>query len=555
MGADVPSPRVGMLYFGWHAPPATVMRTLTSRRSPTVTVEDVLRSGGSKKLADVLQSSGLEAEAMGFHYQVRPKLGFYCIYRARSGETGHLPDCPGIENTLATHAAQLVAAGVDHVVMDATNLSAMDRDGDVLQLRPTEVLFEEWSKLRKRGIQTPQIAVWHAIPTGSTQWKGYEALYRNPEYDGLVLRDKKTNKKVFFVVDPPDGARSPDPFIASGLGSAGFVVQRMWTLEKTDGALDRWAFMSPCQDGAAPTTSIVDAPPCAQPHSARSSLGTAIAVSPSFQTGYGSLPWGASGRLSGLTFKRQWATAFALRPDWVFISGWNELTAQPQPNPLGDDPFARSLGLEADPGGARLFVDTFGAEYGRDIEPTEEYGDTQYELTRSCIRVFKRGATACTDAAEACCDPQHDWRTVWVLTNAAANDTLLTITRGERDALLAGGAWREVCARYGTPSVFCAKSTEAKSPAGPFLAWAKAGPGRRPLHRCRVGDKHFYTLDAACEGQVFESVVAWLSTTPSGETPRRAQRCFHATTGERFVAVGWPCPTGTNDEGLLGYVR
>jgi len=560
VGADVPSPRVGMFYLVWHAPPATAMRTIASKGTPTVTVEDVLRSGGEKKLADVLQSSGLEGDAMAFHYQVRPKLGFYCVYRARGGETGWVPDCPDIEKTLTTHAAQLIAAGVDHIVLDATNLSGMDRAGDLLQLRPTEVLFEEWAKLRKKGIKTPQIAVWHAIPTGSTQWKGYEALYKNPDYDGLVLRDKKSGKKVFFVVDPPDSGRFPDASILSALSADGFLVQRMWTLDKTDASVDRWAFMSWCHDAGKVTTSVVGAPACNQPYTAKSSLGTAIAVAPSFQTGYGSLPFGSAGRFSGLTFKRQWATALAVKPEWVFISGWNEFTAQPQPNPYPSDPFARSVGLEEDPTGSRLFVDTFGAEYGRDIEPTEEYGSTQYDLMRSCVRVFKNnaktGATGCADATEGCCDiaASDEWSNVWTLVNAGVNDTLLTTAKTERDALV-GSGWREVCSRYGTPSVFCVNGGEPKTPQGPFLAYSKAAAGRKPLYRCLAGTKHFYSLDSACEGQKTESVLVWVATNPSGETPRRAKRCYRTTTGDHFLAIGATCPSGTNDEGVLGYVR
>lgn len=553
VGADVPSPRVGMFYLVWHAPPATAMRAIAAKGQPTVTVEDVLRSGGSKKLSDVLQSSGLEGDAMSFHYQVRPKLGFYCLYRARAGETGHVPDCPDIEKTAATHAAQLVAAGVDHVVLDATNLSGMDRAGDLLQLRPTEVLFEEWAKLRKKGIKTPQIAVWHAIPSGSTQWKGYEALYENPDYDGLVLRDKKSGKKVFLVVDPPDSGRFPDASILSSLSADGFLVQRMWTLDKTDASIDRWAFMSWCHDGGKVTTSVVGAPACNQPYTAKSSLGTAIAVAPSFQSGYGSLPFGSAGRFSGLTFRRQWATAFSVAPEWVFISGWNEFTAQPQPNPFGSDPYARSVGLEEDPTGSRLFVDTFGAEFGRDIEPTEEYGSTQYDLVRSCIRVFRSGKKTCSDPGETCCAADEDWVNVWTLVHST-NDTLLTTSRTERDALV-GSGWREVCSRYGTPSVFCVNASEPKTPQGPFLAHGKDGAGRKPLYRCLTGVKHFYSLDPTCEGQKTESVLAWISASPSSETPRRARRCYRSATGDHFLSLGFPCPSGTTDEGTVGFVR
>jgi hypothetical protein len=546
VGADVPSPRVGMFYLAWHAPPASVM--------PTLTIEDLVRSDGAKKLADVMP--GREGDAMSFFYHVKPKLGFYCIYRARSGETGHVPDCANIETTLTTHAAQLIAAGVDHVVLDATNLTSLDRASDLLQLRPIEVLFEEWAKLRGKGVKTPQIAVWHAIPKGSTQWTGYQKIYANPAYDGLVMRDKKSGKKVFFYVDPPDAGRFPDPTIMTELTAKGDVVlQAMWTIDKTDASINRWAFMSWCQDGGKITTNIVGAPPCSQPHTAKSTLGTAIAVAPSFQTGYGSLPFGSAGRLSGLTFKRQWATAFAVKPEYVFVSGWNEFTAQPQPNPYTGDIYAKSVGMENDPQGDKLFVDTFGAELGRDIEPTVEYGSLYYELAKSCIRVFRKGSTC--DASEPCCDlksSEDQWTNVWALFNSSVNDTLLTTSRAERDALVASG-WREICSRYGTPTLFCLRGDEPKSPAGPFIALAKEAVGRKALYRCLTGSKHFYSLDPACEGQKTESVLAYLAQSPTSETPRRARRCYRSSVGDHFVALGGPCPSGTADEGVLGFVH
>ena len=34
------------------------------------------------------------------------------------------------------------------------------------------------------------------------------------------------------------------------------------------------------------------------------------------------------GDLSGLTLRNQWQTAFAIKPQWVFITGWNEHIAQ-----------------------------------------------------------------------------------------------------------------------------------------------------------------------------------------------------------------------------------
>ena len=128
-----------------------------------------------------------------------------------------------------------------------------------------------------------------------------------------------------------------------------YTTHDVRTLGKTDATLDRWAFMAACRSNGKETTSIVGEGPCDQAYTPKSSLGSAVAVAPSFQTGHGSLPLGAAGKLRGLTFQRQWATALSVMPDYVFVSGWNELVAQPQMNPFKTDPFAKSVGLERDP--------------------------------------------------------------------------------------------------------------------------------------------------------------------------------------------------------------
>ncbi len=560
VGADVPDHRVGMFYLVWHAPAATAMSAIVDAGGALHTLEDVVRSNGALRYGDLYEKYGVEAQAMSLYWNVRPSLGFYCIYRARAGESGAVPDCKDIGATTSTHAAQLVAAGIDHVVIDATNLVDVDKNGgDLLQLRPTEVLFEEWAKLRAAGKKTPQIAVWNAIPAGAVQWQKHLALYQNPAYDGLVLRDKKTNKKVFFAVDSQD-ARAPDPAILAQIAAANVEVQRMWTIAGTDASIDRWAFMSYCQAGGKDTTSIIGAGDCAQPYTPKSTLGSAVAVAPSFQTGYGSLPNGSAGKLAGTTFRRQWGTAFGVMPDYVFVSGWNEFVAQPQPNPYAGDPFARDVGLERDPEGQKLFVDTFGAEYGRDIEPTAEYGTAYYDLLRSCVRVYRKnaagGVTGCKDAAESCCDASGSaaFVGVYALHNDAVNDVVLTTSAAEK-AMLVGNGWREVCSRYGSPSVFCLRADEPSTPLAPFVAYAAAAADRKALYRCLAGTRHFYSLDPACEGQTAEAPLAYLAQSPTGEMPRRLQRCYRAATGEHTAALGFDCPAGTTDEGTFGFVR
>ena len=169
------------------------------------------------------------------YWQHEPTTGFYCLYRARAGETGVLPDCPGIAKTLAYHAEMLLTAGVDYIMLDATNCKPHDstnvvwvsilpempapplRTGgpwpseaaDVTQMRPTEVIFEEWHKLRMRGKPTPRVAVWNRVdvsapndPPGSGDqlWQVYlDRIYNNESYSDLLLRSAE-GKKVFFVV-------------------------------------------------------------------------------------------------------------------------------------------------------------------------------------------------------------------------------------------------------------------------------------------------------------------------------------------------------------------
>jgi hypothetical protein len=53
--------------------------------------------------------------------------------------------------------------------------------GDVLQLRPFEVVAEEWTTLRAQNISTPQVTIWQTLsnPAGNLYQK-FVALYRDP---------------------------------------------------------------------------------------------------------------------------------------------------------------------------------------------------------------------------------------------------------------------------------------------------------------------------------------------------------------------------------------
>ena len=65
--------------------------------------------------------------------------------------SGQVPACPMYAETLARQAGQLIAAGVDFIVTDQTNIADFSAFGDAIQLRPFEVVLEEWRKLRQAG--------------------------------------------------------------------------------------------------------------------------------------------------------------------------------------------------------------------------------------------------------------------------------------------------------------------------------------------------------------------------------------------------------------------
>ena len=65
---------------------------------------------------------------------------------------------------------------------DSTNIQSTGAAADALQLRPWEVVGEEWLALRKAGHKTPAIAIWQNLqdPAGNL-WREYvNGAYSDP---------------------------------------------------------------------------------------------------------------------------------------------------------------------------------------------------------------------------------------------------------------------------------------------------------------------------------------------------------------------------------------
>jgi hypothetical protein len=625
-------PSVGILYEGWHAPPVAAQANVSARGGALLTVEDVLRSRGARALRDVWAAyPGAEAIAAGFYFQARPAAGFYCIYRRRPGEAGVAPDCAGVAGTLARHAAELSGAGVDYVTLDGTNLGSFSAFADEIQVRPGEVVFEEWAALRARGAATPAVAAWQTVPAGSDLWARWLALYNNETLGALVARDAATGKKLFFV--PPNGDAGIIAAIEDNGGRRDVIVQQMWALNALEAA-GQWSFFAPCTERGAYTTSVVGAgrgaSGCAQRASNASGplarvAGAQAAVSPSYQMGYGSLPFEGANKYGALTFKRQFATlldgaragwaagARAGLPAHIYVSSYNEWTAQPQKNPFPPG-FTHSLGLAADADGGELWVDSYGQSVSRDIEASADEGDGVYQVMASCLRVVAlaaaldaavfegggggggggalapatdslwrgqgararalaalraafgggaEGLAACAVAGEACCAfnaTLDAYAPVWALRLAAADDALLSANASEVAALVAAG-WRESCNAYDGPTDFCVDAAAAASAAalhGPLALHAGGcdAPGRAPLARCFDGARHFVSRDAACAGATADGVLGCVATAPTSNMARVLRACTAAPPrGMRYHVLDGPCDAGDADGGELGFVR
>ncbi|MSP57067.1 MAG: hypothetical protein EXR69_15935 [Myxococcales bacterium] len=559
-----PAHRVGIFYLAWHA----YAYDAISRIDPAsrLTVEDVIR-GGDLQFSDMIDDAGLYGEAQAFHWHQEPDLGFYSLYRPRDSEaTPAEPNgavaYPDTAHIAAVHAQQLWDAGVDFVYVDLTNLQATGDFADVLGVRPLEVLIEEWGALRRAGTPTPQIAAWLPLTdvgTAEPILRPLLAAYADAEPDLILTHG---GKRVLFAVDnsgmPIDAANRAE------VEAANVLIAPMWG-NLSQGELDgsgpgegRAGWMQPCTSGGTFTTLITQATPCSQGYTTTSPLGTVLSASRSFQIGYASLPLQAAGRLGGLTFQRQMATAFSVQPDFLLINAWNEHIAQPQANPYDSSlgPLRRSMGMtDATDGSADwLWVDMYGSDLGRDFEPTVEDGGAGYALLQSCLRVYRSRSAACGDSSEACCQLAEDRVLVYSVRQsggATAGDHVPTVEATEVRDLVANGGWDEVCNPHYGPPGLCGGGTTAD---GPFHLYASGGADRTALYRCLTTADHFISPDPACEGTTHERLLGYAATTASSDAPRPLTRCVTSTIFHLHALDG-PCPAGSTAESVLGYVR
>lgn len=439
-----------------------------------LSVEEMLRSQGDLGFVDVVHRWAANVStplyngltAVGWQ-QSTPSLPAWYPYRKRDNETyGILPDSPRIPESLATHAAELLTAGVDYVLGDGTNLVGWpptdpQAQADVRQMRPFEVVMEEWAALRANNVSTPQFGVWGRANDGDGSiWVEYlNRLYNNATYISLNLLPtplsppNATNKRLFMIAAPD---RTKVNFslieeINANYGRDDVTSMLTWVQNQGGDYPDpsyweegMWGFESPCStlnSTGMPqfTNRIRPEQRCNHSMTTNSGLGNSWCVSHGL--GWNNIPFVAPGKRSGLYLQKQFEDIFAFQAsggtvDNVFTPSFNEYSIGALNftsffglnNPYlgsmgGGDPRGGSArGADIEPDARGMFVDGFGDGRARAWEPTVYDQGAALELYASCVRVmtlnalWAPGSTSpsssvggvavsppCTIAGEVCC--------------------------------------------------------------------------------------------------------------------------------------------------------
>lgn len=269
------------------------------------------------------------------------------------------------------HAELLANAGIDVIIFDCTNGTALWRAGYM-------TLCDVFMQARAQGVKTPKIAFilpFAANADTKTSLKNlYFDLYLNKRYQDLWFYWKskplimawdtglsstvspEKEIKSYFTFRNPQPEYNTSPGTAKRWGWLNIYPQKEYKIsgaleEMTVGVAQNW-------NGAL---------------SAMNASGTVFGRSYSGITKTLDISAGAS--LKGINFQEQWNYAISKNPQFIFITGWNEWIA------------GRASTWQ---GTTNAFPDEFNDEFSRDIEPSKgALKDNYYYQMVSNIRKFK----------------------------------------------------------------------------------------------------------------------------------------------------------------------
>lgn len=380
---------VGIFYYTWNGPHGYDV----PRLAPTSTSDDqgVVKPDPTRDIASPFDISRILEQSLdhrewgpehAWHHWGRPYFDYYVS---------------DDEWVIRKHAQMLVDAGVDVLILDATN--GFHYRGVYMEI------FRIFSDIRAKGGRTPLIT----FNTGTHEVASramVAAIYRD-------LYEKGLYRDLWFVW-------KGKPLIMGNTMAMDsrylefFSMRYSWAWSNAEwfkDGKDRWPWLdnTPQKWGwheNPDTPEEVSVTTAQHPVAVdRPNEPKSIGMGKSYANGAEPYPPSPG---EGRYFAEQWQRALEVGPEFIYITQWNEWTAQRFIHPL-DAKTVSYAGRKLEPGES-YFVDVYDSEFNRDIEPmTGGYGDNYYYQMIDGIRRYKGTRPVPAASAELPDGKAIDW--------------------------------------------------------------------------------------------------------------------------------------------------
>lgn len=268
------------------------------------------------------------------------------------------------------HAQMLSEAGVDVIFIDLTNGYAY--------LPVLKVLCDVYRQMMREGNQVPRISFLlndNPVPVVNELL----TLYGNSDYERLWF---ELNGKPLLLAPLFDyGAAVNNRFT---FRQTWFDTQYGWGGNWWQDGVNKWSWGE-----FSPQRFVEEEMPVMAASHPIWNIGRSYSGNSPEGKG-GSQPSNptAAQTAAGTYFKQQFQRAIDCDPNLIFLTGWNEWTAQRQIN--GSSPSATTFMGKRIGSGDTYFVDCYNHEYSRDIEPCANgFGDAYYYYMVDYVRRYK----------------------------------------------------------------------------------------------------------------------------------------------------------------------